>query len=84
MEPAMKPKCQRHPFFFFCRKILALRVMHELTDKLQLFIFQREIKGEQFGFFVLTLSFTPYQTFIFFEILFKIRNQNKILRKKVK
>jgi len=32
---------------------------------------------------VLTLSFTPYQTFIFLEILFKIRNQHKILRKKV-
>jgi len=30
-----------------------------------------------------TLSFTPYQTFIFLEILFKIRNQRKILRKKV-
>jgi len=34
-------------------------------------------------FFLLTLSFTPYQTFIFLEILFKIRNQHKILRKKV-
>ncbi len=32
---------------------------------------------------VLTLSFTPYQTFIFLEILFKIRNQHKILRKKI-
>jgi len=31
----------------------------------------------------LTLSFTPYQTFIFFEILFKIWNQHKVLRKKV-
>ena len=31
----------------------------------------------------LTLSFTPYQTFIFLEILFKIRNQHKIPRKKV-
>ncbi len=31
----------------------------------------------------LTLSFTPYQTFIFLEILFKIRNQHKILSKKV-
>ncbi len=31
----------------------------------------------------LTLSFTSYQTFIFLEILFKIRNQHKILRKKV-
>jgi len=30
----------------------------------------------------LTLSFTPYQTFISLEILFKIRNQHKILRKK--
>jgi hypothetical protein len=30
----------------------------------------------------LTLSFTPYQTFIFLKILFKIRNQHKILRKK--
>jgi hypothetical protein len=32
---------------------------------------------------LLTLSFTPYQTFIFLKILFKIRNQHKILRKKV-
>jgi hypothetical protein len=31
----------------------------------------------------LTLSFTPYQTFIFLEILFEIRNQHKILRKKI-
>jgi hypothetical protein len=31
----------------------------------------------------LTLSFTPCQTFIFLEILFKIRNQNKIPRKKI-
>jgi len=34
----------------------------------------------------LTLSFTPYDfhmTFIFLEILFKFRNQHKILRKKV-
>ncbi len=31
----------------------------------------------------LTLSFKPYQTFMFLEILFKIRNQHKILRKKV-
>jgi hypothetical protein len=29
------------------------------------------------------LSFTHYQTFIFIEILFKIQNQHKILRKKV-
>ena len=32
---------------------------------------------------ILTPSFTPYQTYIFFKILFKIRNQHKILRKKV-
>jgi hypothetical protein len=32
---------------------------------------------------MLTLSFTPYQTFIFLEILFEIQNQNKILGKKV-
>jgi len=31
----------------------------------------------------LILSFTPYQTFIFLEILLKIRNQHKVLRKKV-
>jgi hypothetical protein len=31
----------------------------------------------------LTLSFKPYQTFIFLEILFKNRNQDKILRKKL-
>ena len=31
----------------------------------------------------LTLTFTPHQTGIFLEILFKIRNQHKILRKKV-
>ncbi len=37
-----------------------------------------------FSRFILTLSFTPYQTFIFLEILFKIRNQQKILKKKVK
>ncbi len=30
----------------------------------------------------LALSFTPYQTFMFLEILFEIRNQHKILRKK--
>jgi hypothetical protein len=33
--------------------------------------------------FSLTLTFTPHQTGIFLEILFKIRNQHKILRKKV-
>jgi hypothetical protein len=31
----------------------------------------------------LTPSFTPYHTFMFLEILFEIRNQYKILRKKV-
>ena len=31
----------------------------------------------------LTLTFTPHQTGVFLEILFKIRNQHKILRKKV-
>jgi len=31
----------------------------------------------------LTLTFTPHQRGIFLEILFKIRNQRKILRKKV-
>jgi hypothetical protein len=32
---------------------------------------------------LLALSFTPYQTFMFLEISFKIRNQHKILEKKV-
>ena len=32
---------------------------------------------------LLTLTFTPHQIGIFLEILFKIRNQHKILRKKV-
>ncbi len=32
---------------------------------------------------VLTLTYTPHQKGIFLEILFKIRNQHKILRKKV-
>ncbi len=40
-------------------------------------------KKSQLKLKVLTLSFTPYQTFIFLEILFKTRNQHKILRKKV-
>jgi len=40
-------------------------------------------KPREFNKNYLTLSFTPYQTFIFLEILFKIRNQHKILRKKV-
>jgi hypothetical protein len=34
-------------------------------------------------FLYLTLTFTPHQTGMFLEILFKIRNQHKILRKKV-
>ncbi len=36
-----------------------------------------------FLIFDLTLTFTPHQTGIFLEILFKYRNQHKILRKKV-
>jgi hypothetical protein len=32
---------------------------------------------------MLTLSFTPYQLFLILKILFKIRNQHKILRKKL-
>ena len=32
---------------------------------------------------ILTPSFTPYQTYIFLKIIFKIRNQHKIPRKKV-
>jgi len=32
----------------------------------------------------ITLTFTPHKTGIFLEILFKIRNQHEILRKKVK
>jgi len=35
------------------------------------------------GTYYLTLTFTPHQTGIFLEILFKIRNQHKILRKKI-
>jgi hypothetical protein len=39
--------------------------------------------GKNEGRLRLTLFFAPYQTFIFLDILFEIRNQNKILRKKI-
>ena len=34
-------------------------------------------------FLDLTMSFAPYQTFIFLEIVFEIQNQHKVLRKRV-